>query len=325
MPHQLVSVSQPDRPTLYLEVREAFEIGRECEGLLLDDPSISRRHLRLTPGPNGLTVDDLGSTNGTVVDGQPLTVALVLRAGSVIELGAVRIEILPTAGEPVRSVGRDTGRPDATLAAGVVKPISSDVGRATSIDKVVASLPDFSKVSAPLADDEGTITIVFSDVEEGTRAAIRLGDEQWFSSLSRHHEIIRGRVAEAGGTEVENQGDGFMLTFPGARRAVRAMAAVQQDLATWAVDDPERALKVRIGMHTGEVIAHNGFLFGQHVIKAARIANLADGGDMFISSLTKEMVASRGDIPMDAPMDVELKGIEGPHLVYPVRWSEIQL
>ncbi len=331
MSHPLIAVRRADCTTLHLQIREPLEIGRECNGLLLDDPAISRRHLRLQPeSGGGVSVEDLGSTNGTIVDGQPATMPMLARPGSSIELGGVRIEVLPPPDAAVntRATAGGAGAPprhDATIAAGVVRPVSGNVGRETSIDKVVASIPDIAAMKAPLSDDEGTITIVFSDVEEGTKAAIRLGDEFWFQSLTKHHEIIRRRVAEAGGTEVENQGDGFMLTFPGARRAVRAMAAVQQDLARWAVDDPERALKVRIGMHTGEVIAHKGNLFGQHVIKAARIANHADGGDLYISSLTKEMVASRGDIPMADPLDLELKGIEGPHFVYPVLWDRVEL
>ena len=74
-------------------------------------------------------------------------------------------------------------------------------------------------------------------------------------------------------------------------------------------------------MHTGEVLADaDGDLFGQHVVVAARVANLAHGGEILVSSLTKEIVASRGDVQFDAPREVHLKGI-GDAIVYPVDWA----
>ena len=80
-------------------------------------------------------------------------------------------------------------------------------------------------------------------------------------------------------------------------------------------------MRIRIGMHTGEVLADaDGDLFGQHVVVAARVANLANGGEILVSSLTKEIVASRGDIQFDPPRQVHLKGI-GDAIVYPMDWA----
>ena len=80
-------------------------------------------------------------------------------------------------------------------------------------------------------DFEGTITIVFSDIESSTERATAMGDTAWMQVLNRHNEIIRRNVRQWSGHEVKNQGDGFMLTFPGARRALLCMIAVQQQLA----------------------------------------------------------------------------------------------
>jgi adenylate cyclase len=75
-------------------------------------------------------------------------------------------------------------------------------------------------------------------------------------------------------------------------------------------------------MHTGEAIVdRSGDLFGRHVIVAARVANLADGGEILVSSLVREIVAARGDITFGPPRDVKLKGIDGNHIVYAVDWQ----
>ena len=70
------------------------------------------------------------------------------------------------------------------------------------------------------------------------------------------------------------------------------------------------------------IVDSEGDLFGKHIIMAARIANLADGGHIFVSSITKEITASRGDLRFGPPQEMELKGIEGIHHVYDVFWDD---
>lgn len=76
-------------------------------------------------------------------------------------------------------------------------------------------------------------------------------------------------------------------------------------------------------MHTGEALADpDGDLFGRHVIVAARIANLANGGEVLISSLVHAIVSATGDFTFGSPRLVELKGIPGGHTVYDVNWQQ---
>jgi class 3 adenylate cyclase len=170
-------------------------------------------------------------------------------------------------------------------------------------------------------DYEGTITIVFSDIESSTERATAMGDTNWMRLLNTHNEIIRRNVKKGGGREVKNQGDGFMLTFPGARRALQAMIAVQRELAEMAQTDAEGAVRIRIGVHTGEVIAEGGDIFGRHVMMAARVAGHAHGGEILVSALVREIASARGDLEFGEPRTVDLKGIEGEHRVYPVLWE----
>jgi adenylate cyclase len=114
-----------------------------------------------------------------------------------------------------------------------------------------------------------------------------------------------------------------MLTFPSARRALVCMMDVQRGLAAYGRSRPVEATRVRVGLHTGEVIlGDDGDVFGRHVVMAARIANLAGGGEILASSLVREIVEARGDIAFGPPRSVTLKGIGGTQLVHPVLWRE---
>jgi class 3 adenylate cyclase len=98
---------------------------------------------------------------------------------------------------------------------------------------------------------------------------------------------------------------------------------VQREFEARAQEEPEAPVRIRIGIHTGEAIVDaGGDLFGKHIILTARIANLAHGGQILASSITKEITSSRGDLEFGEAQDVTLKGIEGTYQVYEVIWSE---
>jgi class 3 adenylate cyclase len=75
-------------------------------------------------------------------------------------------------------------------------------------------------------------------------------------------------------------------------------------------------------VHTGEVIADEGDIFGKHVMLAARVGGLADGGEILVSSIVKEIAGARGDLDFGEPKVVALKGIEGDHVVYQLLWRQ---
>lgn len=133
----------------------------------------------------------------------------------------------------------------------------------------------------------GTVTIVFSDIENSTRRAVELGDVAWMEVLKVHNAIVRRQVARFRGTEVKSQGDGFMLTFSSARAALDAMIETQRALHTWARFQPADAVRVRVGVHTGEVIRERDDVFGKHVMLAARVANAARGGEILSPCSTR--------------------------------------
>jgi adenylate cyclase len=293
-----VKITEPGRTPLHLVVQHPIEVGRDGDGVLLADPLLSRRHLRLSALGGTVTVQDLGSTNGSKLDGAALIGPTELRAGQVVEFGACRIELV-------------TPSPRATDPA-------TDPSRRTSIDLVAAAVAD-EPIPAVLRAG-GTLTIVFSDIEDSTRRNDELGDAAWMRLLNVHNTLIRRQVERSGGIEVKAQGDGFMLAFPSARSAARCCIEIQRALDRHASSHPLDELRVRIGMHTGEAIVEGGDLFGKPVVLAARIANQARGGEILVSSLVREILDSRGDLVFGKSRDVELKGLEGTHCLHPLDW-----
>jgi class 3 adenylate cyclase len=191
----------------------------------------------------------------------------------------------------------------------------------TSIDDVVSALeseqPDLRAHAAP----DGTVAILFSDIEDSTILTERLGDERWLEVLREHNRVFREQVARHGGYEVKSQGDGFMLAFPDPCEALECAVSVQRAFAERELSDASETLRVRIGLHTGEVIAEEGDFFGKNVILAARIAAQAGGGEILVSD---EMRAAAGDgngFAFDQGRELELKGLAGTHTVYRAEWE----
>jgi len=301
----ILLVSEPGRARLRIQLTEIpLEIGRDCAGLLLTDPQISRRHLAVSSN-DGRTVmvTDLGSSNGTQVDQVPLIGTRRLHPGETVHLGATRLLLEDQ---------EDPAPPDGP----------SDPILATSIDLVAAAAAEERPDLGELSPKGGTLTVVFSDIEDSTRRAVELGDERWVALLELHNTLVRRHVARHGGTEIKVQGDGFMLSFPSARNAVLCMIDMQRGLAAHARSRPADGLRIRAGAHTGEAIHDNtGDLFGRHVIVAARIANCAQGGEILVSSLLREIVESRGDLRFGPSRTVALKGLDESHTVHRVEWA----
>ena len=160
-----VTITEPGRAPLHVVVRRPLEVGRDCDGLLLGDPQLSRRHLRLSAVGGRLSVQDLGSTNGTSIGGSVLVGTVVLQPGDVVEFGRCRLE-LDDATERVADSGGD--------------PL-----RRTSID-IVAAAATADPLPSTLTSG-GTLTIVFSDIKQSTRRAVALGDERWLFARPTDH------------------------------------------------------------------------------------------------------------------------------------------
>ena len=168
---------------------------------------------------------------------------------------------------------------------------------------------------------DGTVTILFSDIEGFTALTERLGDLAAQEVLHRHNAIVREQIEQCSGYEVKSQGDGFMVAFAGAGKAVRCAIGIQRALAEDAMRHPKDPIRVRIGLHTGEAIKEADDFLGSTVILAARISDQAAGGEILVSSLLKELTNGSGEFHFGDAREVELKGLTGPRSVYPVVWN----
>jgi adenylate cyclase len=172
--------------------------------------------------------------------------------------------------------------------------------------------PDLTETAAA----DGTVTIVFTDIVDSTVLTTRLGDHAWLDAVRRHNQVIRDTVAAHGGTVVETQGDGSLLAFSSARRAVACAGAIQSAIDE-AFADASPPIRVRIGIHTGDVLHEADHFYGTTVHYAARVASNALGGEVLVSNLVRELVAGSG-VDFRESREVELKGLDGSHRLFAV-------
>ena len=194
----------------------------------------------------------------------------------------------------------------------------TSLGRAltTSIERVVRSIRDDPPDVTPASAPDGTVTIVFSDIESSTVLLERLGDTGYVGMLGWHDRIVRDTAAEHRGFVVKSQGDGFMLAFPSAAFAVRATLIMRDRIAKGFEGLPVR---IRAGLHAGEAIKHGDDFFGRTVVIAARISALALGGEILVSDLVYGLLRGLGTFDFGPPKSAALKGLDGSFDLYPVR------
>ena len=200
---------------------------------------------------------------------------------------------------------------------------------AATIDAFLREGVDKPTVVPPTAPT-GLVTILFTDVEGSTALTDRLGDAGAREVMREHERITREALNAHGGSEVKTMGDGFMASFGSATKALECAAAIQKafaepETAVGARHDaplrPKDGIRVRIGLNAGEPIAEDDDLFGTSVIVAARIASQAQGGEILVSDVVRQLVAGKNFLFNDRG-EHALKGFEDPVRLWEVRWSE---
>jgi len=167
---------------------------------------------------------------------------------------------------------------------------------------------------------EGTVTIMFTDIEGSTEMIERLGDGDASLLVKEHNDIVRTHVAECGGYEVKFRGDGFMLAFTSAAKGVRCAIAIQEAMKDFGERHPEAPLGVCIGINSGEAVPDGDDFLGTAVNIAARLADSASGGEVMVSSVVRDLVAPSGEFKFLPEQEISLKGISEPQRVCLVTW-----
>ncbi len=158
----------------------------------------------------------------------------------------------------------------------------------------------------------GTVTFLFSDIEDSTDIIGLLGDGGYAEIRTHHHRLLRQAFEAQGGCEIDTAGDGFFVAFESARAAVAAAVAAQRALAEFGWPEGAR-VRVRMGLHTAEPHVDETGYAGLGVHRAARICHAAHGGQILMSTATAGIVQD-AQLPGVRLVDLgehSLKGLAG--------------
>ena len=158
--------------------------------------------------------------------------------------------------------------------------------------------------------DRVLATVLCTDIVDSTARAAELGDRAWRQLLQQHHETVRSQLGRFRGKEMDTAGDGFFATFDGPARAIRCAFAIQDTVR-------ELDLQVRAGLHTGECELVDGKAGGIAVHIGARVASLAEPGEVLVSGTVKDLVSGSG-IEFEDRGEHELKGISNAWRLFAV-------
>jgi class 3 adenylate cyclase len=161
--------------------------------------------------------------------------------------------------------------------------------------------------------DSVLATVLFTDLVGSTERAAAIGDRAWRDLLTRHHEDVRRELARFRGEEIDSAGDGFFCRFDGPARAMACARTIVSQAG-------ELDLAVRAGIHTGECEVVGEKLAGIAVVTGARVAALANPGEVLVSQTVKDLVAGSGFGFIDRGTH-ELKGVPGDWRLYSVAAS----
>ena len=176
-------------------------------------------------------------------------------------------------------------------------------------DGLLDEIEEFLTGVRPIREaDRVLATVLFTDIIGSTEQATKLGDRGWRDVLEQHHADVRRELARWRGREIDTAGDGFLATFDSPARAIRCGFAVADGAR-------RRGLDVRAGVHTGECELLGEKVAGIAVHTGARVAALANGGEVLVSQTVKDLVAGSG-IDFRERGEHELKGVPGRWRVY---------
>ncbi len=189
----------------------------------------------------------------------------------------------------------------------------------TSIDVIASAiepvLGDLGRLSSP----DGAITLMLSDIADASVAAEELGPERWEQLLRDHHMLVEHVVAHHDGELIRFERDGFFASFNSAHAGLHAAVELQRTFAAPTADG-DHAVAVRIGLHSGFVIANPDQPLGRNVVLAGRIAAEATGGEILASSTLKQYTEQDPSFHFEPRGEYHFKGVLGEHTVYAVRW-----
>ena len=163
-----------------------------------------------------------------------------------------------------------------------------------------------------------TVTLLFTDLVASTELLSRVGEVAADDLRREHFALLRAAIAEHGGREIKNLGDGLMVVFDGVTVAVATAVSMQQAIASRpASGEP---LSIRVGIASGEADVDDGDYFGLPVVEAARLCAKAQGGEILATAMVRMLGRSRVTAEFESVGELQLKGLDEPVETWRVRW-----
>ncbi len=172
----------------------------------------------------------------------------------------------------------------------------------------------------------GTLTLMFTDIEGSTLLWEAHGNEIMAEVISTHNTILRAANSAWGGTEIQNDGDAFFFVFPTASAAVMCALEIQLALNSYQWHESIEALRVRIGIHTGDMILLDDKYHGMPANLAKRITDAGHGGQILLSAVTHALVKTQ--FPPGSFIALgehRLKNIQHPETIFQFRASQASI
>jgi len=203
--------------------------------------------------------------------------------------------------------------------------MSASSGEATRQDEAARLSEDARRRIRARASPEGIVTILFTDIVGSTRLRQRLGDDAAQKLFREHNRILRDQIEKHGGFEVKTYGDGFMVAFASVVGALACAMDIQRSIAEHNQEHPGQELQVRIGLNCGQVIREEEDFFGSAVVIAARIGDLAKGGQILVSEMVRGLAGVWQRIRYVRYGRRHLKGLAGSYDIWAVPWREAEV
>ncbi len=285
-------------------VPEGFDV--ELRGLsIMGGRSLRLRDVPIVPGSPRIVIHGFAVMGGIEVKSRPN------RSGSARSVGPTAVPELPSLpGRPgdMAALGRDLRRE------------LREQRHAERHGHRHGGMPERGP-AAQAQPADGTVTILFCDMVDYAGMTERLGDQASRRVLHEHHRIVREALTRHGGREISVLGDGFMIAFGGAARALRCAVDIQRAFDSFVPADIAEPIAVHIGVHTGDAVVEGDDYLGHTVIVASRLADAAGPGEILVSSISEQLVQGSGEFDFDGHRETNLKGLTRPQPSATLLWA----
>jgi class 3 adenylate cyclase len=195
--------------------------------------------------------------------------------------------------------------------ASLLREVAAGLGQAVDASSPLTAETIIGSLST--GQTEGTVSIMFTDVEGSTNLLSTRGFTESHEIMKAYETIVGETITEHAGRRIKGLGDGVMVSFGSTRHAVECALDIQRAITDYSKANPHRRLRIRIGINTGEVVEEAGDFFGAAVNMAARVAGKAKGGQVLVSEVVRQLVGPVAEIQFTYRGHYKLKG-------FPDRW-----